>query len=368
MAIAARLGTAQSRGDNGASRERGKEPVKRVLLVVVATVLLWSFTRSAGVGATAAATSPVTVVFIPGLCAWSYADRYCHGRIDAAARGRATFAALLGALHDKHIAYNAVYFSYNPLDPAHYTVGDTHSAIARSVLALDQAVRRIRAVHPSARIDLVGYSLGGLVAASWAVTDGRTDVGSPLSAVHSIVTFDSPVRGLKVLSVLSVLQRVFSGSVWYDLQPHSLVVRQITAFGNRWWRSAGHFHSIANRADLIVPPSAALLGDGRTVNDSVCPQDYAVIHSCHGSVMSDLKTNRWVACHWIAGSNACAVSTVKPTATPTATVPVTAAPTATSTRTATAIPTAVATASPVPTPLATVSATPPPVPQLASVH
>src|SRR5207302_3492190 len=139
-------------------------------------------------------------VLLPGLCAWTNSDPYCHGEINAAARAGATFRVLSQQLTAVHARYRAVYFSYDPRNPAGYTVDQTHQAVARSASALETQLRSVWTRDRNARFDLVGHSLGGVVAASWAVSDGRhygyhASQGL-LSRVNSIVTYDSPVRGL----------------------------------------------------------------------------------------------------------------------------------------------------------------------------
>lgn len=323
--------------------------VVRALLIVTIAATFVASRR----GARAEVTQPVTVVFIAGLCPWPHADPYCIRRVNAAARGVATFAAVLTAMDEAHISYRALHYSYDPRDPASYAVTDTHATLARSAAVLDRIVRRALAGAPDRKVDLVAYSLGGVVAAEWAATLGRRE--RLLGHVRSIVTMDSPVRGVHALLPASVLVRVFSGNVWADLQPRSRAIRQITAFHDAWWRRSAHLHSLANRADRLVPPSDALLGDRHTVSDTVCPADFAFLHSCHGAILNDAAASRLIACSWIAPDNPCAP---RPTATPTRTPLPTATSTATPTPTTAPTATATATATPTPTPTSTPSPTP----------
>jgi pimeloyl-ACP methyl ester carboxylesterase len=203
---------------------------------------------------------------------------------------------------------------------------------------LDVTVRRALASSSSGQIDLIAYSLGGAVAANWAATSGRQD--GLLRHVHSIVTLDSPVRGVRALALLPLLNIVFSGRVWADLQPQSAAIRHITAFGNPWWRRTGHLHTVANRNDRLVPPTDALLGDEHVVSDPICPVDFGFLRSCHGAVLGDLPMAGTIACHWIVSGNPCA-PTPTPSSTPTATTVPTVTP---------ATPTSVPTETPSPTP------------------
>lgn len=294
-----------------------------------------------GLAAPGTAASRLYVVFLPGLCGWTGSDRYCRGNINAAARARGTFRTLIAQLAAARIRYTPIYYSYRANSPT-YTVGDTHSSVARDVTALERQLRAVWKTDASARFVLIGHSLGGVVAASWAVTNGR-EYGRNFNAgllrrTASIVTYDSPLKGLYGKFWTNPVTRLFAGDVWYSLQTSSETIKEITFFPDRWWRNTGHLHSIANSADEIVPPTESLLGDKKLVFDSACPRDILVFRTCHGAVLSDVALNRFVACRWITGPYAC---TPRPTATPTATPTVTPVPTATPTAT---LPAATATA------------------------
>jgi pimeloyl-ACP methyl ester carboxylesterase len=256
------------------------------------------------------------IMLLPGLCAWTNSDPFCHGNIDAVARARSTFRFLLTALAGAHVIYKPLYFSYDPRRSTAYTVDDTHQSVARSVSGLERLLRQVASRDPTARFDLVGHSLGGVVAASWAVTEGRrygyhTSQGL-LRQVNSIVTFDSPLRGIHSSLVGNLLAQIFGGAVWYSLQPDAETVKEITFFPNQWWRTTGHLHSIANTADRIVLAHDSVLGESRTVTDTACSRDLVVVSSCHGAVLEDVNLNRWVACHWVTTNLQCE----SPTATP----------------------------------------------------
>lgn len=305
-----------------------------ILAVFVAVISLLGETNAQGDTRPALQTgSPhLYIMFLPGLCPRLGADRYCHGRVSAADRARATFGTLRSALSSARITYTPVYYSYNPAHADYYSVTDTRQSVARSASALEQELRQVWQRDPQATFDLVGHSLGGVVAVSWAVSDGREYGLDParglLPRVHSLVTFDSPVKGVQVGSLGAVVAQVFTGPVWYSLQPDSETIKEITFFPSSWWRSVGHLHTIANRSDLIVPPKESTLGDSRVVTDSNCSQDILFLRSCHGAVLADASLNRWVACPWLDPAQ-CRPPT--PTPTPTETPTETATPTPVST-------------------------------------
>jgi pimeloyl-ACP methyl ester carboxylesterase len=251
-----------------------------------------------------AQTSPHRyVVFLAGLCPWTNSDPYCHGQIDAGVRARATFRTLIAAMQAAHLSYTPLYFSYAAAGSA-YTVKQTHESVGASAALLTADIRAVRAQDPDASFVLIGHSLGGVVAARWASTHRFTPAAS-------IVTFDSPLRGIRGGSALA---QVFGGDVWKSLQPGSASIRAITAQPATWWRTTAHLHTVANRADILVPPSEALLGEGHAVADTACPRDLLFMRSCHGAVLSDGALNAWVVTRWIAPVFS---STPSPTSTPT---------------------------------------------------
>lgn len=296
------------------------------------------------------------VMLLPGLCGYPGSDPYCRGNVNAQARAQSTFRTLLTAIARARVAYTPLYFSYHVAQPKTYTVGDTHQSVSRSVDALEVQLRAVRKRDPKAIFDLVGHSLGGVVAASWAVTNGREYGYNPgvglLRDVNSIVTFDSPLRGISSRYVNSVVTRLLGGTVAYSLEPDSETIKEITFFPDSWWRTTGHLHSIANSADEIVPPPESLLGDRKLVLDSQCSRDLLFLRTCHGAVLSDVTLNTFVACHWITTQYQCSpaptatptrTATRIPTVTPTAVVSISLTSTVTPGMTGTATPTVTAT-------------------------
>ena len=335
------------------------------LALLAGFALLVSGLRAASAGsqrADAAQPAHLYIMLLPGLCGYPGSDPYCKGNVSAQGRAQATFRTLAAALVRAHVSYTPVYFSYHIAQPGTYTVGDTHQSVARSVDALEAQLRAVRVKDPHAVFDLVGHSLGGVVAASWAVTNGReygyTARPGLLRYVHSIVTFDSPLRGISSRYTNNLVTRLLGGTVAYSLQPDSETIKEITFFPDSWWKSTGHLHSIANSADIIIPPPEALLGDRKLVLDSQCGRDLLFVRTCHGAVLSDVSLNTFVACHWITTQYQCSPPpTATPTRTPLPTVPATPLPTPTAVPTATA---PVVTAPHTPTAVPTVTATPTP--------
>jgi pimeloyl-ACP methyl ester carboxylesterase len=305
-----------------------------------------------------AAPAHLYIMLLPGLCGYPGSDPYCHGNVNAQARAQSTFRTLTAALARAHVKYTPLYFSYHVNQPKTYTVSDTHQSVARSVDALEAQLRAARKRDSQATFDLVGHSLGGVVAASWAVSNGRqygyNNGAGLLRYVNSIVTFDSPLRGISARYANALVTRLLGGTVAYSLQPDNETIKEITFFPDSWWRTTGHLHSIANSADEIVPPPEALLGDRKLVLDSQCSRDLLFLRTCHGAVLVDTALNTFVACHWITTQYQCSPP---PTPTPTRTPVLTRTPTPAPTTTATPAPAATATATATGTVTPTVTAT-----------
>ena len=321
-------------------------PLLAAIILLAGSARDWTGVRAISPPPLATA-SHLYLVLLPGLCGYENSDPYCHGQVSASARARGTFRVLLAAADRAGIHYTVVPYSYDPARST-YTVAETHQSVARSVAALDAQLQRVWNADPHATFVLVAHSLGGVVAASWTVTDARNETGpgsrQALSRVHSIVTYDSPLRGIPAVFSNPIAEAIFGGQVLHSLGRNSPTIRAILAFGDPWWRTQAHLHSIANRADRIVTAGEAALGDSRQVTDRNCPVDLLFIRSCHGAVLSDVALNTFVACNWITNATQC----VTPTATPTP-IPPTATPTATAT-----------TPTPLPSPEVSPTAPPPP--------
>jgi len=90
-----------------------------------------------------------------------------------------------------------------------YEVSHTQLPPDQQAKALDWLLGQIVKADPSAQIDLVGFSLGGIIASRWAALYGAT---SPLrSHIHGMVVVESPVGG--IYGARAVLEGGFRGVV-----------------------------------------------------------------------------------------------------------------------------------------------------------
>jgi pimeloyl-ACP methyl ester carboxylesterase len=90
---------------------------------------------------------------------------------------------------------------YEQGEPLYSAVETTDRPLADQVAGLDWLLRDLLGHYPNARIDLIGFSLGGIIALSWAAEVASTD--PMLAAIHRIVAISSPVGGISSLGSLT---------------------------------------------------------------------------------------------------------------------------------------------------------------------
>ncbi len=167
---------------------------------------------------------------------------FLDGFLSTGSEVRGHFARFAGALDDLLPTSNVLYYSYSgswsaracgsarPSCPSGspgaagsvpaYGWLDTQKPVAADVAILDTQLGAILAAHPSAQIDLVGYSLGGIVALDWLLAG--PSVATVLPHVHSAVVVDAPVRGIAPLSSFQSLVAPALGNASPDLQGSGL--------------------------------------------------------------------------------------------------------------------------------------------------
>jgi hypothetical protein len=89
-------------------------------------------------------------------------------------------------------------------EPDSTNADTTDQAIADHVAGLDWLIRDILDHDPDAVINLVGFSLGGIVALAW-VAEQTCTPESPLHAIHRLVALNSPLGGITPLAALATL-------------------------------------------------------------------------------------------------------------------------------------------------------------------
>lgn len=131
-----------------------------------------------------------------------------------------------------------------------------------------------------------------------------------LTRVHSLITFDSPLRGISSFAAIEGFYG--AGSVWSDLNPASAAIRAITdptqgvvaklsLPGSTYsitTASSGRYHTsnrvytISNRQDRLIYPQGSWLPGARANNAiDTCAGD--VHNLCHITVLSNPTALQW---------------------------------------------------------------------------
>lgn len=272
----------------------------RAARVIFAIVSLLALLASAPPGAhadpacpaDAAASGARYVVWVPGFLSSSLTglqpgtlDAGNHQVRDEAAAVRATLAAGLAP------APRFIYFSYgvprlaiggepperawlgdsyfDAHEPRYWPEDTSSYPLQAHADALDWLVRGLVRCDPEATVDVVGYSLGGVVALRWAATADAAPDG-PLAAIHRVIVIDSPVGGVNpaILGAAAtaappeVAYAFGTGAMLGDLLPGGEVIRGLPAAVGRV-----DVASIENSRDYLVngaplPPQAGAGPDG----------------------------------------------------------------------------------------------------------
>jgi pimeloyl-ACP methyl ester carboxylesterase len=295
------------------------------------------------------------IIFLPGVCpdktttkllaqipvisTWVKDYLLCKplddtGQVKATDRAVDTFAPLLGQLRRvTDFTWKPLYFSYSS-NSASYTATDSQQQLSRSVQLLQALITTKICADPHLTFDLVGHSLGGEVAAEWAVTEATrtlicpngTSIG-PLSHVHSLVAFDSPFQGVKGLAypldhaetwVAQALgEQLGASNPWIGLAAGALIqyyaaalvspvdadITVAAALINDPERGVlsrlnHHVLSIGNRADIFVDIDATWVGTGQQedsdnnplINDCISGPPDPV---CHSNVLFNSAALHW---------------------------------------------------------------------------
>jgi hypothetical protein len=154
---------------------------------------------------------------------------------------------------------------FDALEPRYWPQDTSSYPLQAQADALDWLVRDIVRCDPAATVDVLGYSLGGVVALRWAATADAAPDG-PLAAVHRVIVIDSPVGGVNpaILGAAAaaappeVAYAFGTGSVVGDLLPGGEVVRSLPAAVGRV-----DVASVENSRDYLVngaplPPQAGV--------------------------------------------------------------------------------------------------------------
>lgn len=260
-------------------QERGRGQRRRAthaaLLAALLIGVLTALTPWSAAGTKAAQSRPVLVVFVPGFTlsrqAWADQPREFHTISDRLAQS-------IGSIEVTQYSYDGGTRPYRPADTV-------RRSIEADAAVLDTYVRA--ASH--ADIYLIGYSLGGVVAAYYAAAYPAHDAAAG-TRIAGVITLDSPVHGFRpTMPCLGsgmggwVSKFEFAMNKWLvlpELQPNSAVIARIANLPR-----AVPTLTIASQDDCLVTPAQALLpGAQQVLTHSGHAAD---IVASHGAVLRD---------------------------------------------------------------------------------
>jgi pimeloyl-ACP methyl ester carboxylesterase len=196
------------------------------------------------------------LILLQGLSSESSDAPAYFGDIEAAVRGQVPYTG-------------RVYFSYNPDNPQSYTVQDSMQAVSRSVEALHRTVTRLISQCDGVTIDLIGHSMGGVVALRYLSMYGpNTSEGGH---IRHLITLDSPLDGISPDEVSTFVQTaVLLGIDLSSLQSSDAVRDLIAAYNDPGTpqRNASLARALSSNVvigtfgsddDLIVPYAGSII-------------------------------------------------------------------------------------------------------------
>jgi pimeloyl-ACP methyl ester carboxylesterase len=183
-------------------------------------------------------------------------------------RALATFGTLVAALghaprgQQVFTSADLRFYSYDAHAPNSYDPAATRQPLDASAAALEQEFASWHRQEPRATFDIVGHSLGAVVALLWAAKYATPD---ELRYVHAIVTLDGPVSGYPdaLFSYLEPYLVPLFGTVARSLAASVADIQSIARAPTLWSHGAGHsvnaVFDLGNVQDIIVPAFVATL-------------------------------------------------------------------------------------------------------------
>jgi Mg-chelatase subunit ChlD len=168
--------------------------------------------------------------------------------------------------------------------PPVYDKDATHLSIDEQINALEWLLQQIVSHDRNAKIDMVSYSLGGVVATRWAAQRG--DSSGLKDHIHSLVLIDSPVGGIPLAGPILAGCGIDLGCIAWQTKIRDLfgepVLRQLQLPVDELSRSQSIIESLPNASHLFPVTSIQSTLD-YVVNDKEIPLCREAVAVCIGS-------------------------------------------------------------------------------------
>lgn len=178
-----------------------------------------------------------------------------------------------------------LYFSYDPDNPDAYAEEATYASIYTShVYHLYDLLESCNALYGLADFDLVGHSMGGVIALEYIKAFGL--IGDQAGWVHHVVTMDSPVNGSINLATGNITHLPWASTAWQSQAAQDMALSskqredktaENLTLAQRLREAGTYVWTATNVDDLAVPISDSVIvgydlqyplgSDGGSLND-----------------------------------------------------------------------------------------------------
>lgn len=248
---------------------RSKEII-RPLFCIAAMLMTVTLTSSASMQV--AGPPDRKIIFISGLGSHSYPGEYqvvndwLHVRIALYEDSEVQARLSLQPEDFLYFSYRGFYYGNNFSQPL-YNPDDTCNYVGTSASHLDDLIKSF----PNSEFDIITHSLGGVVAAYWAAEIADN---CDLWRVHSIITLDSPLKGVVSGTLCDVFAPSPCAVCTWDLPANSDVIASLPQVTSKI-----ALFTIRNSVDFAIPWWTATLDDAWRDYTAYC-EDLPSNHSC----------------------------------------------------------------------------------------
>ncbi len=157
-----------------------------------------------------------------------------------------------------------------------FNVGDIRESAHHLATKIERFLKRHNRDYPHHKVDIIGHSMGGLIALYYIKRLGGHN------RVERLVTLGAPFQGTRSAYLGMVPFGIFSPGLW-QMRPGSSLVKSLQSNGEEGGKT--EVVSIAAKYDTICPPSSCQLAGARNETLPVG----------HASLLMDLRVFNLIA-------------------------------------------------------------------------